>query len=347
MEKINVAELLENCPKGMELYSPIFGKVYLDKIRPHLGIRVTTDKEQSDIKEEFLYDGRYGINGECMLFPSKDKTSWEGFHRPFVDGDVAITNRGDIHLLRTADSSYCAYRARWEGLPKFDNKITTDIEVLRLATVEEKEILFQAIKDNGYKWNAEKKCLEKLEPQYPKTYKECCDILGLDTMVNDAQGYKWVLIMRLQELIICRDAYWKIAGEKMRLKKPWKPDYTIDEDGFGLFKFCIKNMGGKIKMVETAEANTILAFPTKEMRDAFYDNFKESIESKNISTSDALHHLLVWNYGLRGYTHVKFSYGYTKRTMTFEIDSIAIGKGKTEWGAPAEEVFKIKLGKRI
>lgn len=56
---------------------------------------------------------------------------------------------------------------------------------------------------------------------------------------------------------------------------------------------------------------------------------------------------LVWNYGLRGYTHVKFSYGYTKRTMTFEIDSIAIGKGKTEWGAPAEEVFKIKLGKRI
>lgn len=75
--------------------------------------------------------------------------------------------------------------------------------------------------------------------------------------------------------------------------------------------------------------------------------FKTANESKNISTSDALHHLLVWNYGLRGYTHVKFSYGYTKRTMTFEIDSIAIGKGKTEWGAPAEEVFKIKLGKRI
>ena len=50
----------------------------------------------------------------------------------------------------------------------------------------------------------------------------------------------------------------------------------------------------------------------------------------------------------KGYTHVRFSYGYTRRTMTFEIDSITIGKGKTEWGAPAhEKIFIIKLGKRV
>ena len=44
---------------------------------------------------------------------------------------------------------------------------------------------------------------------------------------------------------------------------------------------------------------------------------------------------------------VKFTYGYTKRTMTFEIESITIGYGRTEWGAPAnKEVFIIKIGKR-
>lgn len=48
-----------------------------------------------------------------------------------------------------------------------------------------------------------------------------------------------------------------------------------------------------------------------------------------------------------GYTHVKFSYGYTKRTMTFEIERITIGKGNPEWGAPTEDVFIIKLGKKI
>lgn len=49
----------------------------------------------------------------------------------------------------------------------------------------------------------------------------------------------------------------------------------------------------------------------------------------------------------KGYTHVKFSYGYTKRTMTFEIKDISIGKGNPEWGAPEEDVFIIKLGNRL
>lgn len=48
----------------------------------------------------------------------------------------------------------------------------------------------------------------------------------------------------------------------------------------------------------------------------------------------------------RNFDAVKFSYGYTKRTMTFEIESITIGKGKPEWGAPTEDVFIIKLGNR-
>jgi hypothetical protein len=47
------------------------------------------------------------------------------------------------------------------------------------------------------------------------------------------------------------------------------------------------------------------------------------------------------------YTHIKFSYGYTKRTMTFVLNRITIGKGKKEWGAPNEDVFIIHLGKRV
>lgn len=44
---------------------------------------------------------------------------------------------------------------------------------------------------------------------------------------------------------------------------------------------------------------------------------------------------------------VRFSFGYTKRTMTFEIESISIGKGKPEWGAPEQNVFIIKLGSKL
>ena len=47
------------------------------------------------------------------------------------------------------------------------------------------------------------------------------------------------------------------------------------------------------------------------------------------------------------YTHVTFSYGYTKRRMTFEIKNILLSFGNIEWGAPSDKlVFTIKLGKR-
>ena len=49
----------------------------------------------------------------------------------------------------------------------------------------------------------------------------------------------------------------------------------------------------------------------------------------------------------RGFTHVRFHRGYTKITMTFEIDSITFGKGKEEWGAELGKMyFVIKLKRR-
>lgn len=47
------------------------------------------------------------------------------------------------------------------------------------------------------------------------------------------------------------------------------------------------------------------------------------------------------------YDAVQFSYGYTKRTMLFELESITIGKGNPKWGAPNKDVFIIKLGRRL
>lgn len=48
-----------------------------------------------------------------------------------------------------------------------------------------------------------------------------------------------------------------------------------------------------------------------------------------------------------GYTHVRFRRGYTNTTMTFKCESITIGKGNPDWGAPEEKVFIIKLGERV
>lgn len=46
---------------------------------------------------------------------------------------------------------------------------------------------------------------------------------------------------------------------------------------------------------------------------------------------------------VKNYTHVLLRYGYTKRCIIRRIDSITIGRGYPEWGAPPDrDVFIIK-----
>jgi hypothetical protein len=163
-EQLDLVKILKDCPKGMELDCTMYDNVTLksvsddaDNIYP-----ICIEMKCGFIARLTKYGQNACINdAKCVIFP-KGKTTWDGFHRPFIDGDIVISDKGDIHLLRTSDSSYCAYRERWCGLPKFDSTITTSVKVDRFATEEEKQKLFDAIKANGYKWNPETKTLEKL-----------------------------------------------------------------------------------------------------------------------------------------------------------------------------------------
>ena len=128
---------------------------------------------------------------------------------------------------------------------------------------------------NGYEFDCIKNneiILKPKQPQYPKTYEECARLIN--TYCGSIGGYNWKLLSYFQQLIVCRDAYWKIAGEQMGLGEPWKPDWKNPST----IKFCIVNTEGNITKLIQKTANKILAFPTVESRDAFYENFKELIE---------------------------------------------------------------------
>lgn len=113
----------------------------------------------------------------------------------------------------------------------------------------------------------------KKKPQYPKTYDECCEVLDILGNIN-IEGYKEELLLSLQQLLICRDAYWKLAGEQMGLGKPWEPDWNDVCDKYTIYIVY----GNEIWRDKGQTINTLLAFPTMEMRDTFYNNFKELIE---------------------------------------------------------------------
>ena len=112
------------------------------------------------------------------------------------------------------------------------------------------------------------------KPKYPKTYDECYRILGLKgEMPTTNMWYKMGLILDFYKLIICRDAYWKIAGEELGLDKPWEPVWDESED-----LYTIHTFNGEIRLSGTSHRNAILVFPTEEIRDTFDVNFENLIE---------------------------------------------------------------------
>ena len=108
------------------------------------------------------------------------------------------------------------------------------------------------------------------KPKYPKTYEEC----GLITGAKDKIPLR--IIGEFTRLINARNAYWKIAGEEMGLGKSWEPDYKNPD----IDLYVIINIYNQVEKAKYGYGfqQCVFTFPTAEMRDAFYDNFKDLIE---------------------------------------------------------------------
>ena len=115
------------------------------------------------------------------------------------------------------------------------------------------------------------------KPKYPTSYAECCEILvgrkpnpneisfdkmelclvDLDNTQNiDFQNPYLSQLNILFRLRMCRDAYWKIAGEEMGLGKPWEPDWKHLNRKF----YCIYNSKNNIVKNVTYGENKILVW---------------------------------------------------------------------------------------
>ena len=171
-ERINIAELLKDCPKGMELNCTMFNNVTfvrVDYSRKQFPIEIAINGLRSTYltKEGCFHDITLSPESKCIIFP-KGQTTWEGFVPPcqFNDGDIVISTNGLWIGITTGGESghfiptYCTIRINGESGVYFDGKEKWMFN--RLASEEEKEKLFNALKNNGYRWNAETKTLEKL-----------------------------------------------------------------------------------------------------------------------------------------------------------------------------------------
>ena len=249
-ENLDLTKILKGCPTGTEFYHAGYGTTvkFVDiNFSSGYPIRLALHDNPGYHYANLAVTEKGTINadykGECLLFPSKDQRDWSKFER-FWDKPKA-EKLDEEHEIK---------------LP--DGYIFKD--------------------ENGNVINVTKIVMEK-KKVYPKTYEECCEILGVDSdnflgITNYYEGevettyYERVLLGKfdsLWKLRICRDAYWKITDDWKEKRKDESMHYAI-----------YSTLSGEVVKHTTinCSANYLLDFPTAEMRDAFYENFKELIE---------------------------------------------------------------------
>ena len=203
MEKLNIAELLKDCPQGMELDCTLFEGLEFDGIVDNeflpIRCRIKNSKGGYNI-HNFTEYGQWDTlsYAKCVIFP-KGKTTWEGFVPTcqLEDGKIVATSNGlFIGIIKVKNNrqvgAYCSIDY------SEDFRINSDYWFNRMATEEEKTKLFDAIKANGYKWNEETKTLEKLiEPKFKvgdRVQNKNTNMIGtINLIINDEREYQVAL----------------------------------------------------------------------------------------------------------------------------------------------------------
>ena len=250
-KKINIEEILKDCPEGMELdcvmcYNVTFKRILDGNYYP---IQIQTPEGDMQLNQYGCMS--FSRHAKCIIFP-KGKTTWEGFVTSckFKDGDVISDSlgtcifKGEGRKAGTVDY-YCAVHADYFMVK--DNRRDPDghygdIVDYRLATEEEKTKLFNAIKDNGYKWNAETKTLEKLvEPRFKVGDRVKAIYNGCQYDIKELTDTHYTLVeveykFKYTEPII-EDKHWELVPNKFDLTtlKPFESRVLVRDSSVGIW----------------------------------------------------------------------------------------------------------------
>lgn len=95
MEKeINITEILKDKPQGTKLYSLTYGDCSYQGYTGDFGIEC---QSQNGVQFNLDEYGKYCIEGECILFPSKEMRDWSKIS--WEKGDVLVSNDGGTEVI--------------------------------------------------------------------------------------------------------------------------------------------------------------------------------------------------------------------------------------------------------
>ena len=191
--KINIAEILRDMPKGTKLYSPLFGKCNLDQL-------CTSDREtypitlltSVDASENFTKNVHY-LNGfeetECLLFPSVKMRDWSKF---FKHGDIVYNPHSQMYAVFEcwANDDYTEFNTtiNYYKDHTFGKEEVCDTECFVKANDEQKALFIAAAEQYyGGKYNPETLQVDPVKVSKPK----CSFEPFQKVLVRDFCNEKW------------------------------------------------------------------------------------------------------------------------------------------------------------
>jgi hypothetical protein len=226
-----------NCPKGMKLYSPIYGEVEFTEIS---AITESIGCKINGCTVYFNSDGTYFKGGECMLFPSKEQRDWNEFMIPFSDGDIIIKTEFNPSCKQYNIAIFKGYNnnsldkmtihCQVNGINEFKTEMCVCHRNWRMATAEEGRRLFTKMHESGYDFKeGELITLPKFK-------------VG-DTITNGTYTFKVAYIddryyyeeagITVSRLCIQEQDKWKLKKFDINTLKPY--DKVLAKNGDGLW----------------------------------------------------------------------------------------------------------------
>ena len=189
--KINIAEILKDCPKGTKLYSSLFGKVELVSVDDDCDFPITVRTDEKKEKACFTKEGcyhSYYSDAECVLFPSSEMRDWSKFLKP---GDVTIDSFYGCGVLveEWADDSYTSFKAsvfqlEKGGFAKRDKRVISIDGYDKASDEQRDKFIADMEKYFGGKYN---RATLQVEP-----VKKECPFKPFDkVLVRDDDGQEW------------------------------------------------------------------------------------------------------------------------------------------------------------
>ena len=186
---INIAEILKDCPKGMELYSPIYGTVELLKVNSNstypIIITIGIDSTGTFTSDGRLYEQFH--SAECILFPSREMRDWTKF---FKRGDV-VWSKDNMYAIFEgwANDDYTKFNTTidfYEFDASFDKEVVCDT-ALYVKVSDKGRAMFIANAEKHYngKYNPDTLQVEPVKPTCPfKTFDK--------VLIRDSERQIWI-----------------------------------------------------------------------------------------------------------------------------------------------------------